>query len=68
MNDTKRGGDIDLLIKPEVMEESAYFRNKISFLNLLEKELGEQKIDIVIQAKDDERSIIKIAQETGIKL
>ena len=68
VDDAKRGGDIDLLIKPEKMGESDVFKNKITFSNQLEKGLGEQKIDVVIQVKDDDRPIITIAYETGIKL
>lgn len=68
VDDAKRGGDIDLLIKPAGNQDSHDFTKKITFLNRLEKTLGEQKIDVVIQGSDDKRPIIAIAHETGIQL
>jgi hypothetical protein len=42
--------------------------DKIRLLGKLERGLGERKIDIVIETPDDQRSIVKIAHETGIRL
>lgn len=65
VDDTKKGGDIDLYIIPENKEY--LLEKKIKFLNALNSALGEQKIDVVI-AKDPSRAIEKQAIATGIEL
>lgn len=48
LTDTKKGGDIDLLIKSK--EESVLtLRNKVKFLTELKIRLGEQKVDVVFE-------------------
>jgi hypothetical protein len=37
-------------------------------LNLLERYLGERKIDIVVEQVQDSRPIVEVAHKTGIKL
>jgi len=68
VDDSKRGGDIDLYIDldydfkiKEILDKKTNFR-----LNLYEK-IGEQKIDIVV-SKDKNRSIEKEILKTGILL
>jgi len=68
VDDSKRGGDIDLYIDldydfkiKEILDKKTSFR-----LNLYEK-IGEQKIDIVV-SKDKNRSIEKEILKTGILL
>lgn len=68
VDDTKRGGDIDLLISPDEESGNHTLMDKIELLGRLEKELGERKIDIVIESPDDQRAIVRIAHETGIPL
>lgn len=63
VDDTKRGGDIDLLIMSDVL--SASDRGTIRW-ELCGK-LGEQKIDIVI-AKDTTDPFVNIAYKTGVRL
>jgi predicted nucleotidyltransferase len=52
VDDAKKGGDIDLLVCPQVRsaedtsEPQQAFMQKIKMLNLLERYLGERKIDI----------------------
>ena len=68
VNDTKKGGDIDLYIIPQ--EKSSLeklYDKKIDFLSKLQLELGEQKIDVII-AKDESRSIEQEALKTGVEL
>lgn len=65
VDDTKKGGDIDLYLKTE--DKTDLFKKKIKFLSSIKQELGEQKIDIVF-SKDDTRLIEKEAIEWGIKL
>jgi len=63
VDDTKRGGDIDLLI----MSEKLYAddRNKIRWQ--LWERIGEQKIDILI-AKDTTDPFVRLAGTTGTQL
>ncbi len=65
VDDTKRGGDIDLYIVPNNKDELR--KKKIDFLVKLDEYIGEQKIDVVI-AKDSSRLIEKIAIKDGIEL
>ena len=74
VDDSKRGGDIDLLVRPHVRtdadaaEPQQAFMQKIKMLNLLERSLGERKIDLVVEQAQDMRPIVEVAHKTGIKL
>jgi len=65
VDDTKRGGDIDLYLKVSNMNN--LMEKKIKFLARVKRELGEQKIDVVFN-KDENRLIEKEAIKWGIKL
>ncbi len=65
LDDAKRGGDIDLYIIPE--HQNDLYKRKITMLSNLKKEIGEQKIDLVI-SKDQSRLIEKVALNEGIEL
>ena len=67
VDDAKKGGDIDLLVRPSPTAEQT-FAQKVSMLALLEKLLGERKIDLVIEHPSDNRPIVSVAHSTGIKL
>lgn len=45
VDDTLKGGDIDLLVKTEQNQMTS--RNKVLFLVELKKQIGDQKIDVV---------------------
>jgi predicted nucleotidyltransferase len=66
VDDSKRGGDIDLLIQPESPDDM--LTRKLQFLGILERELGERKIDVVIENPGDSRPIVRVARETGVAL
>jgi predicted nucleotidyltransferase len=67
--DTKKGGDIDLLIIPEnYTTADDMFTRKIKMLVDLELNMGEQKIDIIIKSENNTRSIVKTALKTGVRL
>ena len=67
--DDKRGGDIDLLVRPSAEEpEEVKLARKLRFLGLLERQLGERRIDVVIERSDDRRAIVKVAHDTGVQL
>ena len=66
VDDTKRGGDIDLYLVPNEKFDNEQ-EKKIDFLIKLDEYIGEQKIDVII-AKDKNRLIEKEALEYGVKL
>jgi len=65
VDDTKKGGDIDLYIK--TTKEKTNIQNKIRFLSKLQEKIGEQKIDLIL-AKDQNRLIEQEAIKNGVKL
>ena len=65
VDDTKKGGDIDLYLV--VDDKTELFRKKLKFLAKIKKVLGEQKIDVVFNT-DATRLIEKEAKQWGIKL
>jgi hypothetical protein len=69
-NPSARGGDIDLYVETQLKDTKEIFEKKVEFIIGLEKEIGEQKIDIVINmlSSTSTLAIHTIARETGIKL
>ncbi len=65
VDDSKKGGDIDLYVISE--NQDNLYEKKVKFLSALDMSLGEQKIDVVI-AKDKNRPIEKEAIAKGIEL
>ncbi len=65
LDDSKRGGDIDLFIK--TAHKNKILDKKISSLSLLKQKIGDQKIDVVI-SRDITRTIEQEALHKGIKL
>lgn len=63
-NDTKRGGDIDLLIRNNVEKKGVLAR--IRMVAELKWLLGDQKIDII--GDHEETPIVNEALQTGIRL
>ena len=74
VDDAKKGGDIDLLVCPQTQIASdavvgqQTFMQKIKMLTLLERHLGERKVDLVVEQPQDMRPIVEVAHKTGIKL
>jgi len=66
VDDTKRGGDIDLYLVPNTVFNDE-MEKKIEFLVKLDNYIGEQKVDVVI-AKDKSRLIEQEALKYGIQL
>ena len=66
VDDTKRGGDIDLYLVPTKKFDDERER-KIKFLIKLDEYIGEQKIDVVL-AKDKNRLIEQEALKEGVEL
>jgi hypothetical protein len=67
VDDSGRGGDIDLLIKPESKLNDVFSR-KINFLVDLKSKIGDQRIDVVVAEPNDRRDVVRIAEMTGVKL
>lgn len=70
VDDSKRGGDIDLYIETSLTEYNDIFDKRVAFVRKIEEKLDEQKIDIVInrlELKQDLR-IYREARDTGIQL
>ena len=66
VDDTQRGGDIDLYLVPNKKYDNILER-KIAFLAKLDEYIGEQKIDVII-AKDPNRYIEQEALRNGVEL
>jgi|SRR3989339_31165 len=65
VDDTKKGGDIDLYVLPRSPDNLA--EKRITFLAKLKRRIGEQKIDLVI-AHEHARPIDLVARQQGITL
>ena len=65
IDDSKKGGDIDLYIK--VIQSDNLFEKKIKFLAKLKRLVGNQRIDIVFNV-DSSRLIEKEAEKWAITL
>jgi predicted nucleotidyltransferase len=68
VDDSAKGGDIDLLVRPDPTVGNPELMDKVRLLGKLERTLGERKIDIVVEAPRDPRAIVRIAHEKGIPL
>lgn len=68
VDDAKKGGDIDLLVRPSSTAIDQPFAKKVRMLTLLERLLGERKIDLLIEQPNDTRPIVTVAHATGIKI
>ena len=70
LDDSKRGGDIDLYIEAATDDADAIVESKLRFLVTLYKKLGEQKIDVVLHRADStvDLPIYRIARQTGVLL
>jgi uncharacterized protein len=66
VDDTKKGGDIDLLI----VSETLTFAHKLQISAQIKKLLGDQKIDILIhsQASAEKDPFVAVIRPTAIKL
>ena len=71
VDDTKKGGDIDLFIEADFSQEEL-FNRKINFLTELQLNMGERKIDVVtynsLTAGDTIPLIVEEALLNGVEL
>lgn len=70
VDDTKRGGDIDLLVSTTHSDVPTLMRAEIALLTKLQMKLGEQKIDVLLDypSRKARPPILVIALQTGILL
>ncbi|MFI3196899.1 MAG: nucleotidyltransferase domain-containing protein [Methylococcaceae bacterium] len=70
VDDSKRGGDIDLLIETNQSDVATIARAELAFLTKLQMKLGEQKIDVLVDypTRHYTPPIFTIAKQTGIQL
>lgn len=69
VDDTKKGGDIDLFLRPTVNDVSQLAKARFAFLARLKQRIGGQKIDLVLQrAGGEELPIHELARQHGMKL
>lgn len=69
MDDSKRGGDIDLLVETDLNPEEMFIK-KITALGQLQRALGEQKIDLLtaVTGTKNVPEVVEIARKQGIIL
>lgn len=69
-DDSKRGGDIDLLISTQERDIEALLQAEIALLTKLREQLGDQKIDVLLDypSRKVRPPILGIAMQTGILL
>jgi hypothetical protein len=70
VDDSNKGGDIDLFVQTSLVDAAEISKSHTRFLAKLYAELGEQKIDVIIDypTRTIELPIFEIALEQGIIL
>ena len=62
----EKGGDIDIYV--EIQPYKGFLRRKLDFLVDLDKEIGEQKVDVVIRPYDSDDFISIEAKRKGVRI
>jgi hypothetical protein len=70
VDDSKRGGDIDLLLTTSLSNTDAIVRTEIAFPVRIQRALGEQRIDVPVDypGRRVRPPIFDIAERTGVRL
>ena len=70
VDDTRRGGDIDLLLNVQMSDPNEIAKAHTRFLSDVYARLGEQKLDVLIDfpGRQSRASIFEIARREGIAL
>ena len=70
VDDTRRGGDIDLYIETDIDTPEASWDAERRVLGALYMALGEQKIDVVVKRRGDQRQlpIFEVSRAQGVHL
>ena len=69
VDDTKKGGDIDLLVCVDAAQADLYLK-KIKTITAIQYAIGDQRIDLVVTSdvRDDPRMVVKQAVKSGVSL
>ncbi|MFA7267760.1 MAG: hypothetical protein WC073_00315 [Sterolibacterium sp.] len=67
LDDSARGGDIDLYVETELVAAEAEER-RLRMLARLARRLGDRKIDLVVKSVDGELPIHAVARREGVIL
>jgi predicted nucleotidyltransferase len=70
VDDSRRGGDIDLVIEADLMDTEMVAHAEVSLLARLVRVVGERKVDVLVSypGRRSRPEILKVALETGIPL
>jgi len=71
VDDSKRGGDIDLFVElPEAISPADMVRSRTRFVSRIYRLLDEQRIDVIIsiQGTQDSREVVTTAKREGLKV
>ena len=70
VDESKKGGDIDLYIETNLSSYDIAVNKKIIFLSELKEEIGDQKIDVVLNllSSNYQLPIYEIARTNGVRL
>ena len=70
VNSHSKGGDIDLYIETDLTDAKEIVDKKMALVNELYRQLGEQKIDVVINMLNSETilPIYQVAKKEGVSL
>lgn len=69
VDDTARGGDIDLYVRPGMSDADQLVTARFAFLARLKQRIGDQKIDLVLQREGgDELPVYLLARKEGVRL
>ncbi len=68
VNDKTKGGDVDLFVETDLEKKQAMLA-QLKFVVALQKTIGEQKIDVIVQSKNSEnQTVFQEARRTGVLL
>ena len=68
-DDTRKGGDIDLLVETQYSIPAVqWVAQRSRFVARIWQRLGEQRIDVILAAQVDERPIVQQARKAAIPL
>lgn len=69
VDDTQRGGDVDLYVKSGMRSADQIVAARFAFLAQLKRRIGDGKIDLVVQREGGEvLPIYGVAQQHGVKV
>ncbi|OFZ65656.1 MAG: hypothetical protein A2V79_07070 [Betaproteobacteria bacterium RBG_16_56_24] len=69
VDDTAKGGDIDLYVRPGTGDADQLAAARFAFLARLKRRIGDRKIDLVLQRSGgEELPIHELARQLGVKL